>query len=138
MKKIYYLAILLLGMCAVSSCSKDDDDDNIYGKWTLVRDYLVDKEGQQYYVEDYEEGECVYEFKKDGCVIFTDNDETEGGTESGTYTFKDGKLTITFKDEEDGETYTDTSKVEFRGNLAVLTATEEVEDKYLVMELKKY
>ncbi|MDE6451534.1 MAG: hypothetical protein K2L23_04460, partial [Odoribacter sp.] len=43
MKKIFYLAILLLGICAVSSCSKDDDDDNIHGKWTLVKDYLIDK-----------------------------------------------------------------------------------------------
>ncbi|MDE6451116.1 MAG: hypothetical protein K2L23_02280, partial [Odoribacter sp.] len=120
------------------SCSKDDDDDNIHGKWTLVKDYLIDKDGEQYYVEEYEEGEKVYEFKKDGSVIFIDKDETEGGTESGTYTFKDGKLTITSKDEEDGETYTSTSKVEFRGNLAIFTATEEEEGKYLVMELKKY
>lgn len=58
MKKLLYLAIILLGIGLLSSCDKIGGRDNIVGKWTVVTD-----------MSPYTHLGDVWRFEKDGALF---------------------------------------------------------------------
>ena len=104
MKRFFSLGLIatVLAAFTFTSCSKDDDDASIVGKWQYASMTI---EGSGVSVTfDAEKGDIdILEFKSDGTYVSTS--EIEGDTEvvTGKYTLNGDVLTITadiFKEEE--------------------------------------
>lgn len=115
MKKINYLwlfGLLSVMVLAGVACSGDDEgpgsSTDVVGTWQLVSGYYIEKEN----------GKITSEEENDGSnnerYVFTAEGEFESYingrlSDEGTWTYKDGKIRVTFNDEDD--TYTESLKV---------------------------
>ena len=99
MKKIFSLGLIatVLAAFTFSSCSKDDDDDSIVGKWELTS-MKMEAEGISLTFEGEDLGSEILEFKSDGTCISTSEDEGEVEVTQGKYSVSGSELTVT--DEE--------------------------------------
>lgn len=104
MKKYFYLfAMMLLTATAFTSCSDDDSTEDLIGQWRGVSYHEVHKsyDGD---IEDEWEGSIesnLVVFKEGGTVEFYDKYSGNWNFEEmATYKYKDGKLTITWDDED--------------------------------------
>ncbi len=115
MKKISLLLLsTLMAFCVFTSCSDDDDDDkkvnnSIVGTWTFkevqtdvkTNSTENDKKAKDYIIEEEEDWAkaTTFTFNENGTFVAKN---TMYNDESGTYTFKDGKLIFNYTN-EDGE-----------------------------------
>ncbi len=100
MKKL--LLFVALSTFVFTSCSKDEEESSIVGKWYL---YSKTKEGKTK-VKEYEcKNKDYTEFTSDGKVtVYIYNFEKDCKKEvdkKGTYVFKGNKLTITGEDKKE-------------------------------------
>ncbi|MGM9846811.1 MAG: DUF5640 domain-containing protein [Muribaculaceae bacterium] len=94
MKKLKFLAMLLMAMTlslGFTSCSDDDDDDasDIIGTW----------KHSEY---DWEE---TYTFNENGTFLWTEDDYWGKYYESGTYKYDKKSLVLSFDDEDEPDYY---------------------------------
>lgn len=111
-------------------CSKDDDlkpsTDNIAGSWEVYKEYWEEEwvdDGEKFSDnnwEDYDEGEMVYTFEKNGLFTLTMDGKYR---ESGSYTLNGKILTVAYSDVNN--TYTIKS---LTSNELVLVEKEEYQD----------
>ncbi|PAM91983.1 hypothetical protein B4N84_24520 [Flavobacterium sp. IR1] len=128
MKKlsILFVSVLTLGL-AVTSCSSDDDDASIVGKWELSQVGTI-VNGKEVYGPIENEGGCAistFEYAADGTFTdtyseFEDNKCTPY-TEKGKYVKDGNKLTLTYE----GNTESDDAQeiIELSGSTLKLKET---------------
>ncbi|OXA96305.1 lipocalin-like domain-containing protein [Flavobacterium hercynium] len=131
MKKlsILFVSVLTLGL-AVTSCSSDDDDASIVGKWTPVKMGSV-VNGKEILVDYPKEGTCdsdVTEFTADGKFTDISYESNEGkceaSTDKGSYTYKDKTLSTTYE----GDTEVNSVEVtELSGSTLKIKLTEKID-----------
>ena len=140
MKKIYLLAALLMGMCAFTACSDDDDEktNDLLGTWELQYECFINSEGKVTDEATYEEGEDIYIFENNGKGIWESKVEVEEPEKIPfTYTYENNKLTIII--EYDGEKETEIFYVSIKDGIATAKTDpkEEENGDYYKMILKK-
>jgi hypothetical protein len=131
MKKlsILFVSVLTLGL-AVTSCSSDDDDASIVGKWTPVK--MGSIVGDKEVLVDYpKEGTCdsdVTEFTADGKftdVSYESNDgKCEASTDKGTYTYSGKTLSTKYDDDTTSESV---EVLELSGSTLKIKYTEKID-----------
>ena len=118
MKKFFSLGLIatVLAVFTFSSCSKDDDDDSIVGKWALTSMKL---EGNGIsFSYDVDEGYSeTLEFKSDGTCISTSEFDGDKDVATGKYSVSGNVLSVT---DEDG-----TEKINFSVSGNTLTLYNE-------------
>ena len=120
MKWFFSLGLIatVLAAFAFTSCSKDDDDDSIVGKWEYTSTKIEGNEYSKTY--DREEGESeIFEFKSDGTCVNTTEYDGDIDVVTGKYTTSGNTLSII--DDEDGDEY----KIKFSVSGNTLTLYEE-------------
>lgn len=109
MKKlsILFLSVLTLGLAA-TSCSSDDDEGSIEGKWQLTEVGVIFN-GQEALEPATNEG-CdndIVEFKTDGKFVDSysefSNNKCTAYTQEGTWTKDGSKLTKKYASEDEDE-----------------------------------
>ena len=131
MKKlsILFVSVLTLGL-AVTSCSSDNDDASIVGKWTPVK-MGSEVNGKEILVDIPKEGTCesdVTEYTADGKfteISYESNDgECEASTDKGTYTYSGKTLSTKY----DGDTTSESVEVlELSGSTLKVKYTEKID-----------
>lgn len=140
MKKIYLLAALLMGMCAFTACSDDDDEktNDLLGTWELQYECFINSEGEETEGAPSEEGEEIYTFENNGKGIWDFKAEGEEPEKIPfTYTYENNKLTVTA--EFEGEKETEIYYVSIKDGIAT-AKTDPIEEEngdYYQMILKK-
>ncbi|MDD3003444.1 lipocalin family protein [Flavobacterium sp.] len=108
-KTLFYLSMLFLAI-SITACSKDDDkkssSTSINGKWELSQDGMID-DGFEYtgdYIHECSTKKDFSEFLSNGNFTNTTYDaDCNADSESGTYTYANNKLTITYPDNTEAE-----------------------------------
>ncbi len=108
MKKIILLAVALVSLATITSCSKDDDSASLQGKWQLskvgtlvngqevLEDFVPDNDGcQQDYTQITATNTIYYDFEYigSGCVEFI-SEPVPYTRDGNILTFADGTAEI--------------------------------------------
>lgn len=125
-----FLALSLLAIFAFTSCSSDDDN-SIVGVWQYTQETSPSAKAksnnpqftavlEEYIVDDVTVGtDYILEFKEDGSYIITYKDDSD--IEKGTYTYKNGVVTMTTRDEDEDEDDVSSTPVSISGNSLIVT-----------------
>ena len=104
-KQLVFMAILVIGLVSVSSCSKDEGADSfsIIGPWGMVSGTITDADGNTNRYDSMGAGQYYeyMEFKADGTLIRTSLPSQE--KKYGVYTYNDAAKSLSYK--FDGEKY---------------------------------
>ena len=116
MKKIFTKLLVLLvavasGM-ALTGCGKDNpqnnepfEEQNLIGKWKLVSQVAETKTGDKAQTNpEMPPYVLTLEFKSDGTLISTSEEEGNKDSKKGTYVFKDNKILMTDPDKKETKT----------------------------------
>ena len=116
MKKIFTKLLVLLvavasGM-ALTGCGKDNpqnnepfEEQNLIGKWKLVSQVAETKTGDKAQTNpEMPPYVLTLEFKSDGTLISTSEEEGNKDSMKGTYVFKDNKILMTDPDKKETKT----------------------------------
>ena len=116
MRKIFTKLLVLLvaaasGM-ALTGCGKDNpqnnepfEEQNLIGKWKLVSQVAETKTGDKAQTNpEMPPYVLTLEFKSDGTLISTSEEEGNKDSKKGTYVFKDNKILMTDPDKKETKT----------------------------------
>ena len=116
MKRIFTKLLVLLvavasGM-ALTGCGKDNpqnnepfEEQNLIGKWKLVSQVAETKTGDKAQTNpEMPPYVLTLEFKSDGTLISTSEEEGNKDSKKGTYVFKDNKILMTDPDKKETKT----------------------------------
>lgn len=108
--------VALIGACAMTSCSNDDDAnaDDLVGTWLAIQSQGWEKENGKTidsWDEDITDENNIIEFKSNGTVNVWEDDYLEN---SAKWSVSGSQIKITYS--EDGEVYTEKSNFKINGN----------------------
>ena len=116
MKKIFTKLLVLLVAVAsamgLTGCGKDNpqnnepfEEQNLIGKWKLVSQVAETKTGDKVQTNpEMPPYVLTLEFKSDGTLISTCEEEGNKDSMKGTYVFKDNKILMTDPDKKETKT----------------------------------
>ena len=116
MKKIFTKLLVLLVAVAsamgLTGCGKDNpqnnepfEEQNLIGKWKLVSQVAETKTGDKVQTNpEMPPYVLTLEFKSDGTLISTSEEEGNKDSKKGTYVFKDNKILMTDPDKKETKT----------------------------------
>ena len=116
MKKIFTKLLVLLvaaaSAMALTGCGKDNpqnnepfEEQNLIGKWKLVSQVAETKTGDKVQTNpEMPPYVLTLEFKSDGTLISTSEEEGNKDSKKGTYVFKDNKILMTDPDKKETKT----------------------------------